>query len=198
MTTWIVALVAATVYGCAGYTEPVGPPPRLTTARRNFQNVWDASLTVLGRYDFTIDRKDVRAGLITTLPQTGKHFFEFWRHDTATRRDLAENSLHTIYRSATVRIRPTSPGAETFTADVTVEVTRSDLPSAQVSSTSEAYSLFILPSDEGRRMFLLDYGRDEQRCFGKKSAWIVPLGRDRNLEDTLTCRIKAAAAQNIQ
>ena len=190
------AVAAAGFAGCAKHTLPVAPQEQLTDAQRNFEALWLASREVLQRYDFPLDRQDRRDGVITTLPLTGKQFFEFWRHDAVGQADEAESTIQTLYKRATVRIRPASPKAGTYRAEVVVRVYRSDRPQPQVTSTSEAYSLFRLPGDDGARNMLLDKGRDEFGRETDESEWIVPLGRDRNLEAIMAMKIDSAAEKH--
>jgi len=190
------AVVAAGLAGCAKHTLPAAPQEELTDAQRNFEALWQASREVLRRYDFPLDRQDRRDGVITTLPLTGKQFFEFWRHDAVGSADEAESTVQTLYKRATVRIRRSSDEADTYQAEVIVQVYRSDRPQPQVTSTSEAYSLFRLPGDDGARNMLLDKGRDELGRETDESEWIVPLGRDRNLETIMAMKIDSAAAKH--
>jgi hypothetical protein len=82
----------------------------MTSVERNFQAAWDASSEVLAGYRFTVDRRDRRAGLITTEPTASRHFFEWWRRDKATASGALENSVQPIYREASVQIRKTDAG----------------------------------------------------------------------------------------
>ena len=196
MRTWVALCFAAwlslSVCSCTTYTQPTAGLREMTEAQRSFEITWRASQDVLRRYNFELDRLDRRAGVITTEPLTGKHWFEFWRHDAATNFDLAEGTVQTVYRSATVTIRPVQPGGTKFKATVEVTVERSDILEPQLTSTSEAYDLFILPGGgEERGRYLLDYGRDE---LGRLRGGAVPLGRDGELERILAAAIADAAA----
>ena len=53
---------------------------------------------------------------VDTRPLTSAHWFECWRPDTRTGRDVAENAVHTIRRQVTVHLVPT--GVETTTGGV--------------------------------------------------------------------------------
>ena len=160
--------------GCIPTGGPVASPADV--ADENFNAVWDATNEVLRKYRFIIDRADRREGVITTFPMIGRHWFEFWRKDAATRRDLAEGTIHTIYRQVTVNIRRQADGKK-YLAAVRVLTSRSDLPNPQVTSTSEAYDLFTNP-DIPRLASLTGLGSN----IGSKS---VPIGRDENLENIL-------------
>jgi len=190
LTLCLVVLSVCCPPGCkVDYTAPATQPRARTAAEKDFEAVWQASRTVLKRYRFQLDRQDRRAGVITTRPMTGMHFFELWRRDAARPVDFSESSLQTLYRTARVTVRPASAGAKTYQAQVEVLLTRSNRPKPQVTSTSEAYSLFTLAGDEKkRRQLLIDLGADHP-----PSSQLVPLGHDRALEAKLTAKIAAAA-----
>ena len=200
---WLLA-AGCLASGCA-YTTPIGPVAKMTPAQRNFEAVWEASRDVLHRYDFTLDRQDRRAGVITTLPIIGRQWFEFWRKDAASSFSKAEGSVQTIYRAAKVRILPAAKGQRTYHPVVEVIAFRSDQKHLQVTSTSEAFSLYTTPGGEKERSgLLLNYGqeKDEKDKLGKsikKKEYrdVTPLGRDRDLEAKLTAAIRAAAAKNL-
>lgn len=194
----IVAALAAGLVGCVYHTEPVVPQPKLTGAGRNFQAVWRATLEVLRRYDFEIDRQDRRAGVITTRPLLGKHFFEFWRRDAADPRDVAESTLQTIYRTVTVTIRPTSAGAATFRPDVEVRLRRSNRQYVGVASTTDAYDMFILPGrDELREKKIMAGGRRRDLYQEPKPVRRVKLGPYKTLAHKLAAEIRQAARKRL-
>ncbi len=179
------------MFGCAQFTEPASPRRQMTAAEQNFEAVWRASRRVLRKHYFTLDREDRRAGIIVTRPMTGQYAGEFWRRDAATRRDLAEGTIQTLYRQVKVMIRPDPIYADRFYAMVEVQTYRSDQPNPRVTSTSEALDLFNLPGSRSRKKRLLDYTQNAL----PQSA--VPLGRDENLEKRIAVEI-LVAAQSVQ
>lgn len=200
------ALLGAVFGGCARHSRPVAPKREMSAAERNFEAVWQASLDVLRKYNFTIERQDRRAGVITTRAITGKHYFEFWRGDAVTAFDLAENTIQTMYRTATVTVwaKEDKPGA--YEAGVTIDLVRSNQKSVQVSSTSEAYSIFALPG--GRGAYLTTSETDEaagQRdtadsndpSTARPPEGRVPLGRDTRLEARIAREIAATASKYL-
>lgn len=203
---WIAAAAAVLPFGCAKHTTPLAPPREMTAAERNFEAVWQGSRDVLRKYYFSLDRQDRRAGIITTEPMVGKHWCEFWRHDSVSRTDVAESTIQSIYRVVEVRIEPAAGAAGTYAPNVTVHAYRAEREVPQITSTSEAYDLFLMPGghDRSADAFLLEQGRPQApaEAGGEEAAglpaWLVPLGdygRDRNLEQQLTAEIKAAAVQ---
>lgn len=190
----IAALLAFSLCSCGTHSKPVGMQRELTPAERNFEITWRASQDVLEKYRFELDRMDRREGVIITESMVGKHFGEFWRKDSVTMRDKAESTLQTIYRRAIVTIRPTSPGASTWKARVVVEVDRSERPALQLTSTSDAYDMFILPGGENRSKYLLDYGKDDQE---KEKGGIAELEPDKKLAAKIEADISALIAKRI-
>jgi hypothetical protein len=175
---WLLAGGLVLAVGCAGN----GPPPAEPdppTEDPAFNALWAAGLEVLRDFNFRPDRTDRREGLMTTFPLTGAYGLECWRPDAVTRRDRLEGSLQTIYRQATVRIRPADePPATTapasgpadapagparfagYRVEVTVTVQRSDGPVPQMTSASEALrSLQAPPGPGAGRAVVVDLGR---------------------------------------
>ncbi len=159
------------------------PLSEMSAPKRNFHVNWRASLDVLDEYRFEIGRADRRAGLITTEPLLGKHWFEFWRSDAATGEDLWESTLQTIHRVAVVRIQPDPESASGFVVQAEVRTYRSNRPVQEITSTSEAYGMFTTGGrvDE-------DLSRDGAEDF-------VELGRDEKLSAELAEQIRLRAAR---
>ena len=183
----IATLAAAWLTGCATGPAPTTAPAPQAAADEDFNAVWDAAVQTLRQHQFELDRTDRRAGVIASFPMVGQSWFEFWRADAATGRDLLESSLHTIYRQATVTIR--RGGAEASGechAAVEVQVWRSNRPAGQVTSASEAYEMFLDPD-------ALSPDRGGREAGGAGPA-PVALGRDAKLEEILARRINTLAA----
>jgi hypothetical protein len=130
MTPVVMLLVA---FGCgrAQYTRPIVQPAPLTPAEQEFQAVWDSTRDVLTKYRFKIDQLDRRAGTITTLPQGGRHFFEWWRSDKVTTVGALENTVQPLYRTAKVRIIKKKSDGQ-FHPVVTLKVSRMLYPPGQI------------------------------------------------------------------
>ena len=179
--------------GCATFrTDPATP----ATTSDKFNAVWDASLEVLRGENFVIDRADRRSGVITTEPMLGRHWFEFWRADAATRRDVTEGSVQTIYRRAVVHVLPAKAGGTDpdYVANVAVETSRSDLPTVRVTNTSEAYELFYIPQKMlgGREAALPEIDPDV-----RPTDRPVKLGPDEILARKLGGQIEALASRKL-
>lgn len=174
---------AALAPGCQPkYTRPVVEPAPMTAEQKQFDRYWQASLQVLSRYRFRIDRKNPRAGVITTWPMVGKQLAELWRHDTARTTDAVESTVQTIYRSVKVTIRKTD-GPAGFEPVVEVFVSRSNKPTLGISTTSDAYNLFSKPA------------RDRTITGDQEAAQWVDLGNDKALEAKIRRAILAEAGR---
>jgi hypothetical protein len=185
----LVALSVCCLPGCkVEYTEPVVPPRALSAAEEDFEALWQASRETLRKYHFKLDRQDRRHGIIDTEWMTGMHFFEFWRKDAARPADFGESTIQTIYRKAKVTLSPAEEDPTTYKAKVQVLLRRSDKPTGNVTSTSEALSLFRSGRRRRPRTLLLESDRPEV-----SEAEYVELGQDRSLEARLTADIAAAA-----
>jgi hypothetical protein len=179
-------LVASTAAGCQRPTRPESPTAS-TIADDDVQPLWDTALAVLIKHDFRPDRQDRTAGIITTHPTTSQQWHEPWRQDVADKYSLAEASLHTIQRQATVRFTRNAqaqrPAAENWTIEVQVDVYRLSVPEYQITSSSSAIRSFNadLPTVTGEKVADARAAR----------RW-VPLGRDGEMEERLLSRILAS------
>lgn len=158
-----------------------------------FNVLWQSALDVLTEYRFTVDRADKRAGVMVTQPLLGQQAFEFWRHDAATPFDMAESSLHNIYRQATVSIRHAelsgSPMPQPkYVATVEVKTSRSNSPNPQVNSAADAHRMFLDPSK-------VQPATDTTRTPPSPA---VELGLDRNLAARIQAKINTLAARRLR
>jgi len=193
-TTVLIGLLAGALLTGGCQIAPQRVPAIQSTSDPNFEAMWNAAVRALGQYRFNIDRADRREGVITTFPMVGRHWFEFWRRDASTARDIAETSLHQIYRQATVTIRrpggaapaTTAPAVGDYHAVVEVFCYRSDRPKFHVTNTSEAYEMFTNPNPER--------GSERAELGSEVRAWMVDLGRDRTLEQAIERKINSVAA----
>ena len=180
-------LAAAALGGCTltgGRATPIH-----STIDPHFDALWDATTEVLGVYRFKIDRADRRGGVITTFPLVGRHWFEFWRKDATTNRDILEGTLHNDSREVTVniiRIPSTELAPQNYDVGVIVQTKRSNRRTQQITSTSEAYDMFTGAIDR-------DYEDDEE-----DGPLFAKLGRDKELEEVLRTRIKLRADRKLR
>ncbi len=193
------------------------PQAQLSPAEQNFEALWQASLRTLQRYHFVIDRTDRRAGVIETFPMTAQQWFEFWRDDAVTGKDLLEGSLQGVKRQARVRIVPeqapgatTAPGAATrpaqprqYRLSVEVVILREG-EEISITQTIDGCDMFLLPGSEERsRRHLLERGRiaDESESEGEAEAEAPAVGRrialDRTLADRIARDIRKAVGKEL-
>ncbi len=207
ITSLVLAGLLTGVGACVRYTEPLRSQERMTPAGRNFDNLWRASQYVLKKYHFTLDIQDRRAGLISTEPMVGKHFFEFWRHDSTTRGDTHESTVQTIYRTAFVTISRGGSESEAYRPKVVVTVGRSNLGETSIVAVSDAYRLPFAervgrehekPEDPGALEAALKKAAETgQYLQPVLPEWLTPLGRDEKLEQKILGEIVEAATKRI-
>ena len=83
--------------------------------------LWNAAEEVARRNYFRIDRRDHRAGLLTTVPLVSKQWFELWRNDAIGAQDVQESSLGPIRRTLYFEFSTTATGRHSVTPKVLVE-----------------------------------------------------------------------------
>lgn len=180
---------AALLAGCQRPTQPVEPTAqRVSYADQgDADRLWDASLEVLRRHRFPLDRVDRRNGVITTVPVTSQSFFEFWRTDVNTPFDLLEASLRTVRRAAVVEFVP-GPDAPDPTVQVTVRRETFATPERQFNNSASTLQIYgsTLPGVQGERRVTSTY-----------DYWI-PDGRDAAMEERILTRILARAVVSAE
>lgn len=207
ITSVILAGLLTGVGACVRHTEPLQPREPMTPAERNFDNLWQASQYVLKKYHFALDIQDRRTGLISTEPMLGKQFFEFWRHDSTTRRDTSESTLQTIYRTVFVTISPKAMDQQSYKPTVVVTIDRSDMGRTSIVAISDVYRMQFGQRVVRRR---LDERKDRVRAkrieeairTGQKERPVLAkgfkaLGRDEKLEKKIHDEIVDAATSRI-
>lgn len=148
--------------------------------------LWEAIQETLRRGRFRLDRVDRHAGIITTMPETSRQFFEVWRHDVDTREDLWESTLNLIRRRVHVNVDREEDGRSTGLS-VAVYKERFSSPDRQFNSTGAAYQFFgdRLPSTTG-----------QAKVTSADDRWLE-LGRDPAMEDYLLRAILERAGMPV-
>ena len=201
--TVVLASVGALACSCANYTKPQVAPTAKTPSERNFDALWQGSLQVLRKHRFEIDRRDPRAGVITTRKMLARHWFEFWRPDAVSGEDLAEGTLQTVYRQATVRISPSPDKQGQFVARVEVRVFRPQQIGQEIIAAGEAYDTFLNTAEESdyersrRQRDLADSLRKSSAAGNQPKAPDIAETRQDNLARKLTAEIRAAADKQL-
>lgn len=177
----VTAIAMILAGGCQQPIQPDGPTQSIVRAASDeeFRALWETCQTVLRRHRFEIDRKDLRAGVITTFPQTSQHFLEFWRHDVDTPYDLAESTMRTVRRSVIIQISRPKDNSE-HVVDVAVNKERLHATERQINNAAAALRVFSadLPTVAGQKF---QPARDQY--------W-TPAGRDAAMEKRLIDMIR--------
>ncbi len=157
--------------GCSTKRVDIANSTIVVQCQRN--TIWQISQVELKDRGFSLDRVDLRNGVIDTFPIVSKQWFEFWRKDVVGAKALAESSLHTIQRYAKMQL--TEQENNKFALHCEVVVERLSSASAITSGTS-------------RQQDVLSAGR-RQKKKSSKDQWI-PLGKDEPLANDILAAIK--------
>jgi len=173
------------VAGCRAPVQPDAPTQAACQVadEQGFGVLWASCVDVLRKHRFRIDRSDLRAGVITTMPETSQSVVEFWRRDVATAYDLAESTLHTVRRSAVIHIVPSEDRSE-YSVDVTVNRECFDMAERQINNAAGAPRVFSVSMPTTRR----------RRAKAEEIRWL-PDGRDGAMESRLLAKIMARYEQ---
>ncbi len=97
-------VMLALAVGGMGCSKPVAVAPEPLIVQVEPDRIWQLCQAELKKRGFQLDRVDRRSGTIETYPLTSEQWFEFWRQDIVTDRDLAESSLHTVRRKVSMTV----------------------------------------------------------------------------------------------
>ncbi len=132
--------------GCQAPDAPEGPA-RMTVqmaSEDDRSRLWKAATDILEEHYFELDRVDRLEGIITTRPETAGNWFELWRPQSPEPYHWWENNIHTMQRTATVRIVPqNTPDA----VDLEVEVRRHKYHLEERAIDNAAAALRLYSSD---------------------------------------------------
>jgi hypothetical protein len=168
--------------GCAQTQQRAGVR-QVCIADANRAAAMQAGESALGEMLFVIDKADVEHGYISTQPLAGAQFFEFWRSDNVGGRNRAQANLHSIRRTAQLKI---SGQQEKVCVSCEVKVQRLSLPTQEVSSSVRAYQMFSKSSARMQSLRL--------RPGQKKHAGWVDLQSDGELAAEILERIEKKMA----
>ena len=73
--------------------------PALNVTSTDYEKLWQSAERVSHDYLFTIDRRDRRLGLLSTVPNVSPQFFEPWRRELQTASDVAYSSTASYRRT---------------------------------------------------------------------------------------------------
>ena len=161
---------------------------QLFLADVNKAAVMETAEDVLSSMRFVIEKSDVEAGLLRTLPLSGAQFFELWRSDNAGGFNAVESNLHSLRRTVELSVSKEASGQ--IRVDCRVQTERLDIPEQYVTSSGRAYFLFSASNSSMQKIQL----NPEQEA---KMAW-VDMGRDNRLETKILSRIETQVATHKQ
>lgn len=179
--------------GCAQQQQYEAVEP-ICVQDMNMADVMQIAEDVLAKMHFTIEKADLKSGLVRTRPLPGAQFFEFWRSDNVGAFNCAEANLHSIRRIVELHI---NQQGKKLCIDCDVKVQRLSLPERQVGSSALAYRMF---SQSTPSMQKLKFDPEQKAAM----AWI-DLDRDAMLATEILKRIekqirnlKSEARSNIK
>jgi len=126
--------------GCASTPPAAGENVLVLKDSDTIAQAWQLCQKELKDRGFELDRVNRRDGVIETFPLTSRQWFEFWRSDVVDPNGLAESSLHTIRRRATLRLLSAADQASRLRCEVTVE--RLAAPPVVVSGRARSRGFF--------------------------------------------------------
>ena len=154
--------------GCA-QTQQFKAVEQICVADMSKPEAMQAAEDVLGEMHFTIDKSDIKQGLIRTRPLAGAQAFEFWRSDNVGAFNSAEANLHSIRRTVELDI---GQQGEQLCIGCDVKTQKLSLPESEISSSTQAYAMFsrscpllqklILNPAQKSGMSWIDIGQDDR------------------------------------
>jgi len=115
---------------------------------------------VLAEMHFAIEKADPNTGLIKTWPLSGAQFFEFWRSDNVGLFNAALANLHSIRRTAEVRVQP--QGDRVFIR-CDVQIQKLSLPEqGPTGSPGAPLRMLALSPEQAKSMTWIDLGKDPE------------------------------------
>lgn len=154
-------------------------PGVATASSIDFDKLAAACEDVARDYLFKLDRVDYRSGLITTQPLVSAQWFEPWRQDNRTPRDVEESSLATIRRTIRFEFRKRPDLSWEVTPKILVE--RQSIAERRITAVTQY-----------RSVFATQRGRDRAAGSREADAGIVlpgkywyPLRRDADFETVI-------------
>lgn len=101
-------------------------PGTASVSGTDFDTLWNAAEHIAMKWFFAIDQRNYRDGDLSTKPMVSKQFFEPWRKDAVTGRDVLESSMAATRR--TIHFQFVKNGDGTYTVFPKVLVEREAVP----------------------------------------------------------------------
>lgn len=145
----------------------------------DFAAIWELSRQALYNYGFQLDRRDRRGGVISTYPALAAHAGEYWYDNARGSYNLAESTLHRIYKTATLTI--TTTAERDYNVAVRVDSRRLSIEKPALTTAGD-----VRGSIARRRTVYTA----ERYAGGEVEAPVfIDLGRDTLLEDAILRQI---------
>ncbi len=164
-----VASSALVLLGGCAESEQFKPVEQICLSEVAKDEAMRTAEEVLGQMHFSIAKSDADSGVIITRPLQGAQLFEIWRSDSVGGFNTAEANLHSIRRSAEVKINE-EDGQVCIRCDVNTQ--RLNMPQRAEGSRSQAFKLFSegdsvlqklkLQPEQKQGMVWIDLGGDER------------------------------------
>ena len=165
---FIISMAPVLLGGCAE-SEQFKPVEQICLSEVAKDEAMRTAEEVLGQMHFSIAKSDADSGVIITRPLQGAQLFEIWRSDSVGGFNTAEANLHSIRRSAEVKINE-EDGQVCIRCDVNTQ--RLNMPQRAEGSRSQAFKLFSegdsvlqklkLQPEQKQGMVWIDLGGDER------------------------------------
>ncbi len=128
--------------GCSRAVVTADNPTRVGAGE--YRETFDIALEVLRDHGFTIDRRDYRFGVITTLPLGSPNLFEVWNDQNTTGQQAVESTLASEQRRVNVNITGRGPtdgpghaGLESgYMLEVEVVLERRQVPTRRLAGSA--------------------------------------------------------------
>jgi len=143
----------------------------------SYDNVWAQATALLNKTGFSLDRKDYRLGVLTTLPLQSSQIIEFWKPQFVNGNDALENTINSQRRSVRLTISKVPEKPDFYEIGIQVLVERETNPTEGIGGP-----LFVEGSAFGRNAVTLrsDYATPKVEA----GRWIT-VGHDPDLEGKL-------------
>jgi len=155
-------------------------PAVASIVSQDFPSLWDACARTLIYDQFELDRQDRRLGVLTTSPMISKQFFEVWRSDAGTGRQILQDSIQTIRRTVRFDLARRPDGSYVATPKVLVE--QSSHPERRLTAVPQFTGAFAAFAETSSR--ITDQGVEVPNRY-----W-YSLGRDQAMERQLANSVR--------
>lgn len=165
--------------GAAGCQQSKIMDNPLAVSSGDYDVIWELGRQALNNHGFQLDRRDRRGGVISTHPVLAAHAGENWYDNARGRYNLAESTLHSIYKTATLTI--TTTAEQVCHVSVRVDSRRLSIEKRPLTTAGD-----VRGSLTRRRAV---YTSDRYASGEVESPTFIDLGRDTLLEDTILRQI---------